>query len=252
MTSGPDERSARVRIGLVAGGPDGLALLRLLLGWAAAKIVIVVDPLPDALVLQHAKSRGIPTADRHADVFSHLPLDLVIESTGRAVTLDELLRARPPGVEVLGARNLPFLRLLLRDLAETLEQQAATSEILRVISSSPTDVQPVLEAVVEHAARLCDVSDADIFRIDGDTLRLVATIGPHPFWSIGEGAPINRNWVTGRAVVDRMPIHVPDLSTSEREFPEGSAYAKRYGHRTTLATPLLRGGYRSARSCSAA
>jgi GAF domain-containing protein/CheY-like chemotaxis protein len=242
MTSGPDERSARVRIGLVAGGPDGLALLRLLLGWAAAKIVIVVDPLPDALVLQHAKSLVIPAAARPLEVFRQLPVDLVIESTGRAAILDELLRARPPGVEILGARNLPFLRLLLGALAETLDQQAATSEILRVISSSPTDVQPVLEAVVGHAARLCEVPDADVFRIDGKTLRLAATIGPHPFWSIGEGAPINRNWVTGRAVVDRMPIHVPDLSTSESEFPEGSAYAKRYGHRTTLATPLLREG----------
>ena len=242
MTSGPDERSARVRIGLVAGGPDGLALLQLLLGWAAAKIVIVVDPLPDDLVLQYAKSLGIPAAARHLEVFSHLPVDLVIESTGQAAILDELLRARPPGVEVVGAGSLPFLRLLLRDLTQTLEQQAATSEILRVISSSPTDVQPVLEAVVEHAARLCDVPDADIFQVDGKVLRLAATIGPHPFWSIGEGAPISRNWVTGRAVVDRMPIHVPDLSTSESEFPQGSTYAKRYGHRTTLATPLLREG----------
>jgi GAF domain-containing protein/DNA-binding response OmpR family regulator len=242
MTSGPDERSTQVRIGLVAGGPDGLALLKLLLGWASAKVVLVVDPLPDALVLQHAKSLGIPAATRHPEVFSHPPVDLVIESTGRAAILDELQRAKPLGIEVLGAGSLPCLRLLLRDLAETLEQQAAASEILRVISSSPTDVQPVLEAVVEHAARLCDVPDADLFQVDGEVLRLAATIGPHPFWSIGGGAPINRNWVTGRAVVDRKVVHVHDLSTSEAEFPQGAAYAKGYGHRTTLATPLLREG----------
>ena len=73
-------------------------------------------------------------------------------------------------------------------------------------------------------------------------LRLAAKIGPHPFWSIGEAAPINRDWVTGRAVVDRKLVHVRDLSTSDAEFPQGAAYARRYGHRTTLATPLLREG----------
>jgi GAF domain-containing protein/CheY-like chemotaxis protein len=242
MSSRLDEHSARVRIGLIAGGPEGLALLQLLLGWTSAKVVVVVDPTGDALVLQQAKSRGIPAATRHLEVFGHLPVDVVIESTGQAAILDELLHARPPGVDVIGAGSLPFLRPLLRDLGESAEQQAATGEILRIISSSPTDVQPVLDAVVQNAARLCDVPDADLFRVEGDGLRLAATIGPHPFWSIGEGAPISRNWVTGRSVVDRMTIHIADLSTSESEFPEGSAYAKQYGHRTTLATPLLREG----------
>ena len=242
MSGQPGERSAPVRIGLIAGGPDGVALLQLLLGWPSARVVVAVDPLPDALVLQQAKSRGIPAATRHLEVFGHLPVDLVIESTGQAAILDEFLRARPPGIEVIGARSLPFLRALLRDLTESLEQQAAAGEILRIISSSPTDVQPVLEAVVEHAARLCDVPDADLFRVEGEVLRLAAKIGPHPFWSIGEAAPINRDWVTGRAVVDRKLVHVHDLSTSDAEFPQGAAYAKRYGHRTTLATPLLREG----------
>ena len=242
MSGQPGERSAPVRIGLIAGGPDGVALLQLLLGWPSAKVVVAVDPLPDALVLQHAKSQGIPAATRHLEVFGHLPVDLVIESTGQAAILDEFLRARLPGIEVIGPRSLPFLRVLLRDLTESLEQQAAAGEILRVISSSPTDVQPVLEAVVENATRLCDVPDADLFRVEGEVLRLAAKIGPHPFWSIGEAAPINRDWVTGRAVVDRKLVHVHDLSTSDAEFPQGAAYARRYGHRTTLATPLLREG----------
>ena len=242
MSGQPGERSAPVRIGLIAGGPDGVALLRLLLGWPSARVVVAVDPLPDALVLQEAKSRGIPAATRHLEVFGHLPVDLVIESTGQAAILDEFLRARPSGIEVIGPRSLPFLRVLLRDLTESLEQQAAAGEILRVISSSPTDVQPVLEAVVEQATRLCDVPDADLFRVEGEVLRLAAKIGPHPFWSVGEAAPINRDWVTGRAVVDRTLVHVHDLSTSDAEFPQGAAYAKRYGHRTTLATPLLREG----------
>ena len=53
---------------------------------------------------------------------------------------------------------------------------------------------------------------------------------------------MNRDWVTGRAVVDRTTVQVRDLQAAQKEFPEGAAYAKEYGHRTTLATPLLREG----------
>ena len=132
-----------------------------------------------------------------------------------------------------------------RELTEALEQQTATSEILQVISSSPTDLQPVLDAVAERAARLCDASDAIILRKDGDLLRNVAEHGPIPKLAVGgeEGIPIDRDSVTGRAVLDRQPVHVHDLAnTSEAEFPRGLAFARRFGHRTTLATPLLREG----------
>ena len=108
MSGQPGERSAPVRIGLIAGGPDGVALLQLLLGWPSARVVVAVDPLPDALVLQQAKSRGIPAATRHLEVFGHLPVDLVIESTGQAAILDEFLRTRPPGIEVIGAQEPPL------------------------------------------------------------------------------------------------------------------------------------------------
>ena len=59
---------------------------------------------------------------------------------------------------------------------------------------------------------------------------------------MGSVRSINRDWVAGRAVVDRAIVHVPDLRAAEAEFPEGAAYARQYGHRTTLATPLLREG----------
>jgi len=64
-----------------------------------------------------------------------------------------------------------------RDLTEALDQQTATSEILRVISSSPTDLGPVMDAVAENAARLCDASDAQILRADGEAITLVASYG---------------------------------------------------------------------------
>ena len=67
-----------------------------------------------------------------------------------------------------------------RELAEATEQQTATTEILRVIASSPTDLQPVLDVVAENAARLCDADDALILRLEADVLRLIASYGPLP------------------------------------------------------------------------
>jgi GAF domain-containing protein/anti-sigma regulatory factor (Ser/Thr protein kinase) len=133
---------------------------------------------------------------------------------------------------------------LFQELNESLEQQTATSRILGVIASSPTNIQPVLDTVAENAARVCGAKDAYIFRIDGDFLRLASSYGRLPVSDgFEEGIPINRGWVTGRAAVDGRTVHVHDLTAdSETEFPDGKDYARRFGHRTTLATPLLREG----------
>ena len=129
-----------------------------------------------------------------------------------------------------------------RELAETLVRQEATAEVLRAIANSAADAELALQAIAESAARLLDVTDADIMRVEGDVLRSVAKHGPSRQWPMGSVRPINRDWVTGRAVVDRAIVHVPDLQTAKAEFPEGAVYARQYGHRTTLATPLLRDG----------
>ncbi|MBI1893724.1 MAG: GAF domain-containing protein, partial [Candidatus Rokubacteria bacterium] len=130
-----------------------------------------------------------------------------------------------------------------RALAETLEQQTATSEILSVISGSPTDIQPVLDVVAENAARVCGADDAVIARLDGDVLRTVAGTGPVPKLPPQEGWPASRGSVAGRAVVDRQTIHIHDLAVeSDAEFPVAKARQRLVGFRTVLATPLLREG----------
>src|ERR1700733_4725444 len=126
-------------------------------------------------------------------------------------------------------------------LAEAMKQQIATSEVMRIISSSPT--QSVLDAVAENAARLCEANNAEIFRLENNLLHLVAAYGEIPVnIQAREGLPANRERVIGRATCDRRTIQVRNLAAEESEFPAGSSDAKREGHRTTLATPLLRDG----------
>jgi GAF domain-containing protein len=131
---------------------------------------------------------------------------------------------------------------LFQELKESLEQQTATSEILGVIASSPTDIQPVLDVVAENAARVCDATDAIIYRIEGSGYRHVASHGTMPIAQSGSGRPLIRGLPPGRAMIDREVIHVADVLTPEAqvEFPEGYAFSKPLGIHTLLAAPLLR------------
>ena len=141
-------------------------------------------------------------------------------------------------IAIENARLFNEVQARNRDLTEALEQQTATSAILRAIAASPTDIQPVLNTVAESAAKLCDAYDGAILLKEGTSLAWKAHFGPIPIdftsW------PISRDWVTGRAVVEQRPVHVADLREEAEEYPAGQAMAVRLGHRTMLAVPLLR------------
>ena len=130
---------------------------------------------------------------------------------------------------------------LFNETKEALEQQTAISEILRVISSSPSDVRPVLDAVAERAVRICQATDARIFLVAGDKLRYAAGVGNIAHPQLGEEHDLDRGLVMGRAVIDRAPVHIEDLAAvPEEEWPQARATQRRFGHRTTLAVPLMR------------
>src|SRR5262249_31169946 len=137
-------------------------------------------------------------------------------------------------------REIEVLKL---KLAQSEERQSATSEILRVISSSPTDLQPVLDAVAESVARLCGVEDAVILRVRGDELYVAAGCGPLPRLQPHESIPKRRDLINWRAILDKETIHVPDFYTAnDAEFAAAKEYAARIGYRAAVATPMLREG----------
>src|SRR5215470_3340466 len=129
-----------------------------------------------------------------------------------------------------------------KHLAEALEQQTATSDILRVIRGSPSTVQPVFDAVAESAARLCESLDSAVWRRESDRLVLVAHHGAIPQTGSASFLPLVRGTVGGRSVLDGRTIHIADIRTKGDEFPNTSKNARRQGYRTILSVPLMREG----------
>ena len=129
------------------------------------------------------------------------------------------------------------------EISESLEQQIATGNVLKVIADSPADVRPVLEAVAENAARLCEADDVQVYQVDGDKLRQVTHFGPLPALRDGESLPLVPGLLTGRAVLEQRTIHTEDVQKlSKTEYPESLKLQKRLKHRSTLVTPMIKEG----------
>src|SRR5215469_4648577 len=160
--------------------------------------------------------------------------------TEQQVTLLETFAAQAV-IAIENVRLFKELEARNHDLTEALEQQTATAEILRVISTSPTNLQPVLDTVVAGAARFCGTYDANLLRVDGERLKLAAHHGPIPI-PVDFSIPLVRGTVAGRSVLERRALQIADIQAEAEEFPEGRVYALPQGTRTLLSVPLLREG----------
>jgi class 3 adenylate cyclase len=135
---------------------------------------------------------------------------------------------------------------LTHELRETTEQHTATSEILRVISSSPSDLQPVLQAMLKNAVRLCDAKFGNIYRWDGDALHLVATQNvPAAFVQIRGRSPLRPSppTPTGRMIATKTVVNVADMR-AEKAYADRDPYivagVELGGVRSALVVPMLK------------
>ncbi|WP_439400263.1 GAF domain-containing protein (plasmid) [Bradyrhizobium sp. PMVTL-01] len=143
-------------------------------------------------------------------------------------------------IAIENARLFEAVQTKTQDLEEALQHQTSSANILNVIASSPTDVRPVMEAIVESACRVCGAYDSVALLKEGDDLLFTAHYGPIPMHS--RKRSINPRWTAGRAFIEKRAIHVHDLQAEQDEFPEGMEMAREMGHRTIVSVPLLREG----------
>ena len=127
---------------------------------------------------------------------------------------------------------------LFNETKEALERQTAVSDILKVISSSPTDIQPVLDSIASSAARFAAAEDASVLLVRGDVIVPFAHYGP---LAMPSATPLNRRSVTGRAILDRDTMHSANVTAND-EYPQSNENSQRdggTGQRAVLAAPLL-------------
>ena len=165
--------------------------------------------------------------------FSDRQIELVTTFADQAVIAIENVRL----FQELQTRN--------HELTEALEQQTATAEILRVIGSSLTDVQPVFQAIVENAVRLSGALFGGVFRFDGELIHTATQYNYSPaaleFNQRNFPTLPSRQSFTGRAILERTVVHVPDVSR-DSERPEAQDLAEVVGFRSVLSVPMLREG----------
>jgi signal transduction histidine kinase len=169
-------------------------------------------------------------AEPHA--FDDQQVDLMKTFASQAVIAIENVRL----FKELDVRN--------HDLTETLEQQTATGEILRVISASQTDVQPVFEAIAENSLRLCEAAFSTVYRFDGQLIHLEAlrNISPEGAEAIRAAfpMPLSRAGATARAIMTRSIVHIADVRDDPEYKLQGLAQTAAF--RCILSVPMLRDG----------
>jgi GAF domain-containing protein len=192
-------------------------------GWRSAAVV----PM-----LRHGEALGsIGVSRREAGGFAADEIGLLQTFADQAV------------IAIENARLLTELQQRNRDVTEALEQQTATSEILKVIASSPTDLQPVFDTIVRSASRLCAADFSGAHLLDGDRITLEAHYNARPV--VAEAIqrifpmPLGRATAEGRAILSRVPVHITDVQADPEFTPQVSALE---GHRTVVAVPMLREG----------
>jgi two-component system NtrC family sensor kinase len=207
-----------------------------------------LDPsMSDWPGLPHARAGGCRTLcgtplRREGEAIGALMIfrDRLLPFTDDELALQQSF-ADQAAIAIENARLFDEVQTKTRDLSEALVYQTGSGNILKVIASSPADVGPVLKAIVESACDLCEAYDAAVYLKDGGDLHPSAHHGPIPLFP--DKLPIGRNWATGRAFLDRKPVHVHDfLSAEGDDFAVGQDRARRLGFRSVLCVPLLREG----------
>ena len=176
--------------------------------------------------------------------------DAAIEGARRSGTFTAVVRnSNHYGIAGWYALRAADAGLIGISLTNTSPLVAPTRGVGAMLGTNPvaiaaTDIQPVLDVVAENAARLCEASEVNIYRLEGSEYRIVAARGIMPIPRREEARPLIRGLPPGRAMIDRGAIHIHDMSSPETqvEFPEAWAMVKTLGFRTVLAVPLLREG----------
>jgi GAF domain-containing protein len=219
-------------------------------GMAIQTVDLLADPTQGEVARQyqrlagHRTNLGVPLK-RNGETIGVFTLtrQIVRGFTEKQIELVQTF-ADQAVIAIENVRLFDEVQARTRDLEEALAYQTGSSNILKVIASSPTDVEPVLQSIVESACELCDATDAVVLLKDGDNLRFSAHHGP-----IGvnvEKWPISRHWVAGRAFLDQKPIHLHDIFSDENlDFSASRELSRHTGSRTMnihsiLAVPLLR------------